>query len=173
MRDTQEERGNEMAKTPVLYGQPFTVKAAIFQRVIDSHRVIESEKFPTGRAWFADGCGDNFYRTPGAARDAYVAFRVKQGDNALAIAKGHPNEMPTTPEAESIRFDLVGAIIEYESGEMDVPGFLALFSHLIKTGTAWTLQGFYGREAARLIENGIITPEGKLTAKANELMDEA
>ena len=59
-------------------------------------------------------------------------------------------------------FDLVGNIIDYESGNMDLRSVLNLFSHLIKTGTAWTLQGCYGRMATQLIDNGFISKQGEI-----------
>ena len=57
---------------------------------------------------------------------------------------------------EAKPFDVVGHIISYESGELSRDGLLALFSHLVKTGLAWSLQGTYGRAAAALIEAGLI-----------------
>ena len=35
---------------------------------------------------------------------------------------------------------------------------VAAWQHLVDTGIVWTLQGWFGRNAARLIENGIIKP---------------
>ncbi len=37
---------------------------------------------------------------------------------------------------------------------------LEAWAYLIKTGDCWNLQGFYGREATRLIEQGLISKEG-------------
>ncbi len=37
---------------------------------------------------------------------------------------------------------------------------LEAWAYLIKTGDCWSLQGFYGREATRLIEQGLISKEG-------------
>ena len=59
-------------------------------------------------------------------------------------------------------FNLPDSIIAYEQGEIDPDGFLELFSHLIKTGTAWSLQGCYGRTAAALISSGVISQSGEI-----------
>jgi hypothetical protein len=59
----------------------------------------------------------------------------------------------------------VDQIIAFESGELEADGVLELFSGLIASGLAWSLQGTYGRTARDLIEAGYITPEGELTGK--------
>lgn len=68
--------------------------------------------------------------------------------------------------AEAAEYDLTGAIIDFEAGELDKAGVLNLFSHLIKTGMAWTLQGSYGRMAASLIESGHISRTGDILEPA-------
>jgi len=57
---------------------------------------------------------------------------------------------------------LVDKIIEYESGELDNYDIINLFSELIKSGTAWKLQGSYGRTAAYLIDTGVISESGEI-----------
>jgi hypothetical protein len=39
---------------------------------------------------------------------------------------------------------------------------LEAWAYLVKTGACWSLQGFFGRTAAYLIENGAITKEGEV-----------
>ena len=56
------------------------------------------------------------------------------------------------------QFDVVGAIMDFESGEMqDDEAVFELFQYLIDTGMAWCLQGSYGREAQALINAGHVT----------------
>jgi hypothetical protein len=55
-------------------------------------------------------------------------------------------------------YDLTGAIIAYETGQMEAEEeLLELFQYLVDTGMAWSLQGHYGRTATVLIEGGYIT----------------
>lgn len=66
--------------------------------------------------------------------------------------------------------NLINYIMEYEGGNMKTREYLYLFSYLVKTGQAWTLQGMYGREAKRLQNAGLITKDGNVdTLKADEL----
>jgi hypothetical protein len=58
-------------------------------------------------------------------------------------------------------FDLVGFIMAFEGGEVSEEELVEGFQHLIDTGQAWTLQGFYGRTAAALIEAGLCSDPRK------------
>ena len=58
--------------------------------------------------------------------------------------------------------DLVNEIMDYEAGEISMERFLMLFSELIFSGKAWTLQGHYGRTATDLINAGVIDANGAI-----------
>ena len=47
------------------------------------------------------------------------------------------------------------AIEGFDGKDHDEEEIVAAFQHLINTGAAWTLQGFYGRTAGQLIELGV------------------
>jgi hypothetical protein len=64
------------------------------------------------------------------------------------------------------KFNELDYIISYEAGELSDKNTLILFSHLIKTGRAWHLQGHYGRTAEALIQDNFISRQGKLLDKA-------
>jgi len=57
---------------------------------------------------------------------------------------------------------MVDKIIAYEMGELDANGTLELFSELVKTGMAWTLQGSYGRAAMGMIQRGWLDENGNI-----------
>lgn len=50
----------------------------------------------------------------------------------------------------------LGAMIDWENGELDEEGTVKLFQNLVDTGLAWSLQGMYGRQAQRMLDAGEI-----------------
>ena len=58
--------------------------------------------------------------------------------------------------------DLTGDILAYEQGELGCDETIILFSKLIESGMAWTLQGHYGRTAHMLIRCGFVNPTGTI-----------
>jgi len=59
------------------------------------------------------------------------------------------------------RFDEVGFIVAYESGELTEDQVTDGFQHLIDNGMAWKLQGSYGRQAMRFIHDGLCHKAGE------------
>ena len=59
---------------------------------------------------------------------------------------------------------LVDQLIAYEEGLITEYEEIALFQHLIDTGTCWQLDGHYQRMGATLIEAGLIKPPARATA---------
>jgi len=63
-------------------------------------------------------------------------------------------------------YDVTNRIIDYEMGHLNDVKTLRLFSELIKTGMAWSLQGHYGRTASAMIDDGWLERDGRITDKA-------
>ena len=59
---------------------------------------------------------------------------------------------------------LVDQLIAYEEGQISQDEEIALFQHLIDTGTCWQLDGYYQRVGATLIEAGLIKPPERAKA---------
>lgn len=56
-------------------------------------------------------------------------------------------------------------LIRYENDEMTNEEEVVFFQKLIDTGMAWTLQGHYGRQAQRYIEEGLCHPKKNEVAR--------
>jgi hypothetical protein len=56
------------------------------------------------------------------------------------------------------KLQLFDMMMQFEDGGLTEAEVVELFQHLIDTGMAWTLQGFYGRTAKALIDNGFCLP---------------
>ena len=99
----------------------------------------------------------------------HVAARVRQNKEAnperycsdkRCLWRLSSGECPKHGGPVAERFDLVGSIMEYESGMMEEAQVLDLFQRLIDSGQVWNLQGSYGRTAEALIEAGLVVRQG-------------
>ncbi len=66
---------------------------------------------------------------------------------------------------------LVDQLIAYEEGQITGDEEIALFEHLVETGTCWQLPGHYQRVGATLIAAGLIKSprnEPELTSRQSE-----
>jgi hypothetical protein len=64
---------------------------------------------------------------------------------------------------------MIDQVIAYEEGMLSEVDEIKLFSELVKTGAAWSLQGFYGRNAMNLINHGILDRSGNILVDLNEI----
>lgn len=68
----------------------------------------------------------------------------------------------------------IDKIMKYEDGSMSTREIVEMFAELIEDGTAFQLQGsIYGRPAANFIQSGIIAPNGEITEKGKQLIEDA
>jgi len=92
----------------------------------------------------------------------YKGNNINPDSGAGTVAVNSNNETKLYKNNAEQFYDSVTAIINYEGGLLDDRGTLELFSHLIKTGLAWKLQGSCGRAAKGLIDSGIIDNQGNI-----------
>lgn len=65
----------------------------------------------------------------------------------------------------------IDKVIKYENGEMSEQEIIDFFQQLVDSGTAWELQGSYGRMAAHLIKSGLISINKTSTENITNLRD--
>ena len=63
---------------------------------------------------------------------------------------------------KAMGMDLTDKLMAYENGQLNEKQTVKLFSHLIKTGTGYKLQGSYGRACQYFIDNRIIDENGDI-----------
>jgi hypothetical protein len=68
-------------------------------------------------------------------------------------------------------YPIVAGIIAWEDGDMDPDQEAEFFQALVDTGTAWELQGTYGRRAAALLAAGVIEAQGPPATRAPDRSD--
>jgi hypothetical protein len=64
--------------------------------------------------------------------------------------------------------DFVDQIMDYESGELNDKEIIEMFSDMVKSGTAWSLQGHYSRTAEAFIFNEILDKQGNILIDLEE-----
>lgn len=62
----------------------------------------------------------------------------------------------------------VDEIIRFEGGGMDDQETIRFVARLVASGLAWKFQGCYGRLAARMIEAGIVSRDGRVLCDQKE-----
>jgi hypothetical protein len=62
----------------------------------------------------------------------------------------------------------IAQIIDFEEGTLDAVETVDLFSGLVASGMVWHLQGFYGRTAEALIDQGYIDQDGRVVRYPEE-----
>jgi hypothetical protein len=60
-------------------------------------------------------------------------------------------------------------IIAWEQGTLSDEKTVELFQFLLDEGHCWRLQGFYGRFAEHLLQQGVILSETKTTISSNQI----
>jgi hypothetical protein len=62
----------------------------------------------------------------------------------------------------------VDKIMAYENGEQTIRETVEMFAEMVKDGSAWQLQGCYGRTAKNFIDEGILDHAGNINLERLE-----
>ena len=84
-------------------------------------------------------------------QEAYDGFSA----DIIAAFKPEPAPKVWTPN------DAVAACEGFDGESHTVDEMISAWQYLIDTGLAWSLQGFFGRQAAALINQGVCAPPKK------------
>ena len=68
--------------------------------------------------------------------------------------------------------DFVSALMQFEADKLSQEDDLFFMSHMVKTGLAWSFQGWYGRQAMHLMDLGLLKQDGDLTDNWQKRLDE-
>ena len=63
---------------------------------------------------------------------------------------------------------LLDQMVAWEEGELSDDATIELFQRLVNSGLAWQLQGSYGRQAAAMLDAGVITSPFQVVADSDE-----
>ena len=63
--------------------------------------------------------------------------------------------------ADKVKAPTIDEMMKWEAGMMLATEKIDFFQRLIDSGKAWALPPEFGRQAQRMIDAGICTPEGK------------
>lgn len=74
----------------------------------------------------------------------------------ITLTLSPDKQTDSTAQVDNRPYDYVGAIIDFEDGNLSEDETIRLFQYLVDTGLAWRLQGSYGRTANSLIEAGLV-----------------
>lgn len=83
------------------------------------------------------------------------------------VENGITSKKQKEDEMMAKTYDVTGAIIAFEGGELNEKETIELFQHLVDTGMAWQLQGSYGRQAKAMLDAGVIHKPKKKTTTNN------
>lgn len=109
------------------------------------HKRIQNH--PNEHLTVCSQCGEEFSSYPLPKKGVHIALN-ESGDIVWTLCD------KCMEDKQSVGVDQVDLIIAFESGELTELELVNFFQDLISSGLAWQLQGFYGRMAMDLINNG-------------------
>lgn len=95
--------------------------------------------------------------------------KTKVSDRERLIAAVNDSGINQRTDTVWTPYHACGTVEGFTNDDASAEEMIEAWAYLICTGQCWTLQGFYGRGAANLIERGLIDRQGQINW---ELIDE-